>query len=164
MVNDCGLMCTGSKNKDILSGKIILSRCLKTTFICTSAGCPGFGQLHMQLASLKKSSKPLNCSSMFACLYVYLFVCFLSIWVSYHAIDFNIGHYTQTFQPIFSIAAMLIGTIDFYHFIPLSLTFTIAGLQGQRKAKSLSFTLLHTFQLIRMNLIWCWRNLNWTSW
>ena len=33
----------------------------------------------------------------------------------------------QTFQPIFVVPAMFVGTIDFYHFIPLSLTLTLAG-------------------------------------
>ena len=32
--------------------------------------------------------------------------------------------YTQTVQPNFFISAMLICTIDFYHFVPLSLTLT----------------------------------------
>ena len=36
--------------------------------------------------------------------------------------SFNVGHYTQNFEPSFLIPAMLIFTIDFFHFIPLSLT------------------------------------------
>ena len=40
---------------------------------------------------------------------------------------FNIGHYTQTVQPNLFIPAMLIGTIDFYHFILLSLTLILPG-------------------------------------
>ena len=40
---------------------------------------------------------------------------------------FSIGHYSQTFEPNFFIPARLIGTIGFYHFIPLSLTLTMAG-------------------------------------
>ena len=32
------------------------------------------------------------------------------------------GHYTQTFQPIFFIPTMVTGTMDFCHFILLSLT------------------------------------------
>ena len=35
--------------------------------------------------------------------------------------------YTQTVQPVLFIPAMLIGSIDFYHFIPLSLTLTLGG-------------------------------------
>ena len=34
-------------------------------------------------------------------------------------------HYTQTVPPNSFIPAILIGTIDFYHFIPLSLTLTL---------------------------------------
>ena len=41
--------------------------------------------------------------------------------------NLNVGHYMQTFQPNFVISAMLKGTTDFYHFIPLSLTLTVAG-------------------------------------
>ena len=41
--------------------------------------------------------------------------------------SFNTGHGTQTFQPVLLIPAMLIGTMDFYHFIPLSLTLTLPG-------------------------------------
>ena len=44
-----------------------------------------------------------------------------------HGKGFNVGHYTQTFQAIFFIPAMLIGTINFYHFIPLSVTLTLSG-------------------------------------
>ena len=38
---------------------------------------------------------------------------------------FNIEHYVKTFQPSSFILAMLIGTIDFYHFILQSLTLTL---------------------------------------
>ena len=37
---------------------------------------------------------------------------------------FNVRHYTVPFQPVCFIPAMLIGTIDFYHFISLSLVLT----------------------------------------
>ena len=41
---------------------------------------------------------------------------------------FNIGRYLQTFLPDSFIPAMLTGTIDFYLFIPLSVTLTLAGI------------------------------------
>ena len=42
---------------------------------------------------------------------------------------------------------MLLGTIDFYHFIPLSLTLTLAG--GPKvSAQPLGFILSHSFQLV----------------
>ena len=44
-----------------------------------------------------------------------------------HGKNFNIGHYMQTVQPKFLIPAMFIGTIGFYHFIPLSLILTLPG-------------------------------------
>ena len=49
----------------------------------------------------------------------------LAVWRSK---NFNVGHYTQNFQPVCFIPGMpLIGTIDLYHPIPLSLTSTLAG-------------------------------------
>ena len=41
--------------------------------------------------------------------------------------NFNFGHYTQTFQPNCVMPVMLIGAIDFYHFILLSLTLVFPG-------------------------------------
>ena len=34
----------------------------------------------------------------------------------FYGINFSVGHYTQTFQLIFSIQAMLMGTINIYHY------------------------------------------------
>ena len=50
-----------------------------------------------------------------------------------HGRKFNVGHYTQTFQPDFFTLAMLVGTTDYYHFIPFSLIVTLAG--GTRSAQ-----------------------------
>ena len=48
---------------------------------------------------------------------------------------------------------MLISTVDFYHFIPLSVTLTLAdGSQAQHKPELVGFIFLHIFQLIRMQL------------
>ena len=41
--------------------------------------------------------------------------------------NLNAGYYKQTFQPPFFTPVMFIGTIDFHHFIPLSLTSTLTG-------------------------------------
>ena len=58
---------------------------------------------------------------------------------------------TQTFLSILFIPTMLISTIDFYHFMPLSLTLTLAGgSQGQRKVKPRGFTFSHAIPLHRM--------------
>ena len=53
--------------------------------------------------------------------------------------------------------ALLSGSIDFYHFIPLSLILRIGGgggggggSQGQCKAKPIGFIFSHTFHMIRM--------------
>ena len=42
--------------------------------------------------------------------------------------NFNIGHYTLTFPPVLFILTMLevIGTIDFYYFVSLSMILTLA--------------------------------------
>ena len=42
----------------------------------------------------------------------------------------------QSFQPIFFIPAMLIGTIDFYHFLLLSLTLTLCGVKRSAQSKT----------------------------
>ena len=41
--------------------------------------------------------------------------------------NFNVGQYTQAFQHFFFVPAMLIGTSEFYRFIPLPLTMTLSG-------------------------------------
>ena len=48
----------------------------------------------------------------------------------------NVGYYSQTFQQIIFIPAMHIGTIDFYHFLPLSLTLTLSGISGSVQSKT----------------------------
>ena len=48
-------------------------------------------------------------------------------WPAGHVKNFNVGHYTQTVQSNIFIPAMLIGTIDFYHFLQFSLTLTLPG-------------------------------------
>ena len=44
-----------------------------------------------------------------------------------HGKNFNTGHYAQSFQPISFTPAMLVGTYNFDHFIPLSVTLALAG-------------------------------------
>ena len=62
--------------------------------------------------------------------------------------NFNVGHYMQTFLPVFVIPAMHKGTVDFNQFIPLSLTLAGWGSQGQCKSKHLCFIFSHTLQQI----------------
>ena len=59
-----------------------------------------------------------------SCLFVQLAV-HLSVFLTWQKL--NIGHNPQSTQPIFFIPAMLIGSTDFYHFIPLVVTLTLAG-------------------------------------
>ena len=82
------------------------------------------------------------------CFFVFVFVFFVFFYMSIiwvyimsrvrpagHLVwqKFSDGHYTQTVQPIFFffffffLPAILAGTIDFYHFIPHSLTLTLTG-------------------------------------
>ena len=58
-------------------------------------------------------------------IYVMGFVCLAGQWAVLHGKNVNAGHYAQAVQPTLFIPAMLIGIIDFYHFIPLSLTLTL---------------------------------------
>ena len=67
----------------------------------------------------------------------------------------NVGHYTQTVKPNVFIPALLIGTIDFYHFIPLSLTLTLSGghkVTVQSKTYWLKF---HPHFSADQDEIWC---------
>ena len=85
-------------------------------------------------------------------------------WLSCMAKTFDIGHYTQTFQPIVFIPAMVIGIGDSYQFIPLSLvSVTMTFAEGQRKANLLASLSCTLFNWSAWNLIWSWSNSNWTS-
>ena len=44
-----------------------------------------------------------------------------------HGKNLSFGHYKQALEPILFIPAMLVGTIYFYHFLPLLLTLILAG-------------------------------------
>ena len=52
----------------------------------------------------------------------------------------NIRYCTQSWQPILSIPAMLIGAIDVFPLIPLSLTVTLAGSHKHNPLASFSST------------------------
>ena len=65
--------------------------------------------------------------------------------------NLNTGHYVQTVQPNLYIPAILIGTIDFYHFILLSMTLTeVRRLVAQSK----TYWLLAHFSSDQ-DEIWC---------
>ena len=69
--------------------------------------------------------------------------------------DKQLLHWTlQTVQPNFFVPAMLLGTIDFYHFIPLSLvpfyTAFSLTLPGGHMVSRCCLLFSHTFHLIRM--------------
>ena len=77
---------------------------------------------------------------------------------------FSTGHYTQTVQPNCVIPAMLIGTTDFYHFIPLSLTLTLPGDYKISAKQSLLASFFHTFCIWSgWNLMWWWSSSSWAS-
>ena len=64
-----------------------------------------------------------------------------------HIKNFNNGRYMQTFQPDNFIPAIVKGTIDCYQFIPLSVTYTLAG---GHKVSTKQNIFSHTFQLMSM--------------
>ena len=79
--------------------------------------------------------------------------------------NFNIGHHTQTVQPSFYIPTMLIGTIDFNHFIPLSLTLTLPGGHMISAKENLLAVFSPTlFICWGWNLMLWWSNWSWRSW
>ena len=77
----------------------------------------------------------------------------------------NVEHYTQTVQPNLFIPTVLKGTIDFYHFTWISLTWTLPGgdkvSAKQNPLGSFSGTL---FIWSGWNLMRLWSNSSWTSW
>ena len=102
---------------------------------------------------------------------------YLSIWVtwiyvmvhvqpagrpSWVAKTLTVGYYTQTFQAfqttLFTFA-MLIGTIDYYHFILLSLTLTFPGGHKANAKNDHLAVIFHTlFSWSGLDLMWRWRN------
>ena len=118
---------------------------------------------------------------LFICLFAGMFVLLIhvsNIWIyvmscvqpaSWPAIlrgrNFNTGHSMQTFQSLFFIPAMLIGTIDFYHFLPLSLALTLPGSHKVSAKQNLLASFFCTlFSWSEWNEIWSWSNSSWTYW
>ena len=73
-------------------------------------------------------------------MYVMSCICLDSQSAVLYGKNFNVGHYTQTFYPQFFIPAILIGTIDFDHFILLSLTLGYKVSMKQNLLASISHT------------------------
>ena len=88
-----------------------------------------------------------------------VFICLarqLVSWPSRAAKTYNIGLCTSFYTKFFFIPAMLIGTTDFYHFIPLSLALTMAGNHGVGGKQNLFSSFSRTsFKWSEWNLIWC---------
>ena len=62
---------------------------------------------------------------------------------------FSIEQYMQTFPTIF-IPARLVGTIDLYHLIPLTMTVNLAGVTRSEQSLLAPIHFWHTFQVVRM--------------
>ena len=58
---------------------------------------------------------------------IWIYVISLAHPATLHGTSSNVKHYIQTLLLNLFILAMLISTIDFYHFIPLSVTLSLAG-------------------------------------
>ena len=67
-----------------------------------------------------------------------------------HGKNLSVRNYMQNIQPDWSIPAMLIGTIDFYLFIPFSLSLTLSGITRSAQSKTYWLHFLAHFHLIRM--------------
>ena len=105
----------------------------------------------------------------FVCLFVF-FICMSNIWaylivmimimialicLSVHLIgqqpahlcgrNLSVGHCVQTLQLNLFISAVLLRTIDFSHFIPLSLILTLAGVMRSAESKSIWLYFLSYF-------------------
>ena len=77
-----------------------------------------------------------------------------------HDKNFDVRHYPQTFQPGSFIPTFLLITIELYHFVPLSMTLTKAGVNKINGKKDLfasfSCTLSKKILLIRMKFDVVW--------
>ena len=79
--------------------------------------------------------------------------------------NFIVGHYSQTFQPNLFILCVLLGSIDFYHFIPHSLTLTMAWSHKVSAKQNLLASFPPTlFNWWGWNMTCWWSNSSWTSW
>ena len=76
------------------------------------------------------------------------------------------GHYTQTVQPDFFIPAMLVGTSNFCHFIPLSLwPWPYLGVTRSALSEACRFHFLPHFSSDSgWDVTWCWSNFSLTTW
>ena len=59
--------------------------------------------------------------------------------------NLSVGHYVQTLQLNLFISAMLLGTVDFSHFIPLSLILILAGGHEVRGKQDFGFVFFSYF-------------------
>ena len=59
--------------------------------------------------------------------------------------NFNVEHFMQTFQPDSFTLTILIGTVDLYQFLPLSVTLTVAWDHKKAKPVLVLASLCHTF-------------------
>ena len=67
--------------------------------------------------------------------------------------NLNVGHVTQAFHPnIFSYFRMLVGTIDFYYFVPFSMTLALSGGHKVSTKQRISSIFSPTFELIKVEL------------
>ena len=70
-----------------------------------------------------------------------------------HGINFKAGQYVQILQPNLLLTVMLPGTIDLYHFILLSVTFTLVVVTRLVENKTNWLHFLSHFQLVRLKFI-----------
>ena len=80
----------------------------------------------------------------------YLWICVISnAWLAgrlaiLHSKNFNVCHHVQTFQPNIFILAMFRGYIDFFLFMPLSVTLTLVGVTSSvHRSNSCLHFLIH---------------------
>ena len=94
-------------------------------------------------------------------MFVHLAAIHPSIWPSCIAKTLNIGHITQTFQPVSFIPAMLISTIGLYHCALLSVTMTLAeGHKVYRKPVGFIFSPASQLILITLDMVLKYFKLN----
>ena len=69
--------------------------------------------------------------------------------------NLNVGHYLKTFQPHFFTLALVIGTVNFYHFIPLSMTLTLVGGHKISAEQNLLVSFFAHFSIDQEEILYC---------
>ena len=79
-----------------------------------------------------------------------------------HGKNFNVGHYTQGFEPNTFIPAMFIGTMDFYYLVHFQRIWPWLRVTKRNILASFFFVYI-LFSWMEWNMVWWWSSSSWKS-